>query len=786
MRTLYKRIVACIISSCLVVPYSVGYKHESMVRVDAATSADLSLSQNGVEFICKYESYQPYCYHDNTQQSIGYGSKCGDGSLHTEGAHYISKSDALQTMISKVNSEYAPHVRWATQGLTMTQNQFDALCSMCYNTWQVEKSPLVRYLKGEISEATARAETAEFRINKGTKYENGLRNRRKAEADLFFSGSSPVIIPPTSDGCFPACGSAYSSIVEALKSIGVDSSYNYRAKIAAANGIQGYSGTASQNIQLLDLLKSGKLQKPTDGGDNVPDPPPVVDYSETYFPSCSSSFTSIVDALKSIGVDSSMSNRTVIAQKNGITNYSGTADQNTQLLSLLKSGRLINPNGSSAPTTDNSKKYYPACGSSYTSIVDALKSIGEDSSYNNRSNIAAKNGISGYSGSASQNTQLLNLLKSGQLIRVDYVEPPVIVNYIITLDACSGFTPISSMEVASNSKYNGLPNATREGYTFGGWFTSASGGTKVNNNDSLVSASNHTLYAHWTANKYTLSFDNNDSTGVSSTKNVTYGQAYGELPSPKKTGYTLAGWYTDFNGNNQVKSDSKYNVADNQTLYAQWNPNTYTVKFDSNGGTDSIADKTVKYDDLYGTMESPVRDGYEFIGWFTEKEKGSQISGDSRVTITATQVLYAHWAAVQVQEALKIEESSITLYNGDQYTIKANQENLTFKSNNINVAVVSDKGIVTAIGEGNALISVINSESDVVQLKVKVVPPMVKGDCNSDGEANIADAVMLQKWLLGNTKELTNWRAVDLCEDERIDVFDMVLLRRLIIENMEV
>ena len=231
-----------------------------------------------------------------------------------------------------------------------------------------------------------------------------------------------------------------------------------------------------------------------------------------------------------------MSNRTVIAQKNGIANYSGTADQNTQLLSLLKSGRLINPNGSSAPTTDNSKKYYPACGSSYTSIVDALKSIGEDSSYNNRSNIAAKNGISGYSGSATQNTQLLNLLKSGQLVRVDYVEPPVIVNYVVTLDACGGFTPITSMEVASNSKYNGLPNATREGYTFGGWFTSSSGGTKVNNNDSLVSASDHTLYAHWTANKYTLSFDNNDSTGVSSTKNVTYGQAYGELPSPKKTG----------------------------------------------------------------------------------------------------------------------------------------------------------------------------------------------------------------------------------------------------------
>ena len=61
--------------------------------------------------------------------------------------------------------------------------------------------------------------------------------------------------------------------------------------------------------------------------------------------------------------------------------------------------------------------YYPKCGSNYKSIVDALKSIGVDSSYKNRKSIAQINGISNYTGSASQNTTLLNLLKQGKLIK---------------------------------------------------------------------------------------------------------------------------------------------------------------------------------------------------------------------------------------------------------------------------------------------------------------------------------------------------------------------------------
>lgn len=66
-------------------------------------------------------------------------------------------------------------------------------------------------------------------------------------------------------------------------------------------------------------------------------PQPVI----SYYPATSYNGVSITAGLKAIGVDSSMANRKVIASKNGISGYSGTVSQNTQLLKLLKAGKLV-------------------------------------------------------------------------------------------------------------------------------------------------------------------------------------------------------------------------------------------------------------------------------------------------------------------------------------------------------------------------------------------------------------------------------------------------------------
>lgn len=60
----------------------------------------------------------------------------------------------------------------------------------------------------------------------------------------------------------------------------------------------------------------------------------------------------------------------------------------------------------------------------------------------------------------------------------------------------------------------------------------------------------------------------------------------------------------------------------------------------------------------------------------------------------------------------------------------------------------------------------------------------IKGDLNDDGEFNISDVVLLQKRLLAvSDTELDNWKAADLCEDGKLDVFDLCLMKRMLVEN---
>lgn len=67
-----------------------------------------------------------------------------------------------------------------------------------------------------------------------------------------------------------------------------------------------------------------------------------------------------------------------------------------------------------------------------------------------------------------------------------------------------------------------------------------------------------------------------------------------------------------------------------------------------------------------------------------------------------------------------------------------------------------------------------------------IIPSVIKGDVNADHTFNIADVVIMQKWLLANPDtKLKNWRAGDLCEDNRLDGFDLCLMRSKLISDRE-
>ncbi|GEM_PF-3713501 len=177
-----------------------------------------------------------------------------------------------------------------------------------------------------------------------------------------------------------------------------------------------------------------------------------------------------------------------------------------------------------------------------------------------------------------------------------------------------------------------ITKPTRTGYTFGGYYTGTNGsgtqyvnanGVTVNNMYSTV-AKDTTLYAKWTANTYTVTTNANGGTipatsgwtvasdGATATKTMTYDANYGTLPAPTRTGYTFGGW--TLNGK-VVTSSTKMQTASNHTLTASWKANNYTVSFNANGGTVSPTSKSVTFDQAYGTLPTPTKTGYTFVGW---------------------------------------------------------------------------------------------------------------------------------------------------------------------------
>ena len=88
------------------------------------------------------------------------------------------------------------------------------------------------------------------------------------------------------------------------------------------------------------------------------------------------------------------------------------------------------------------------------------------------------------------------------------------------------------------------------------------------------------------------------------------------LDVPTKTGYTCG--YSD-TADGSIKYTTNITVNDNKTIYVKCNANKYTISFDSDGGT-NVQAKEVTYDSKVGTLESPTKVGYNFVGWYLDTE----------------------------------------------------------------------------------------------------------------------------------------------------------------------
>ena len=291
--------------------------------------------------------------------------------------------------------------------------------------------------------------------------------------------------------------------------------------------------------------------------------------------------------------------------------------------------------------------------------------------------------------------------------------------YTVTFDA-NGGSACEDITVTYGGKYPTLPAPTKEGYTFEGWFD---GETQVKSGDAVTITGNQTLTVHWSINTYTITYQVDGQTVK--TESVTYGAEIptyiytktgydvsawspaapekmparnltftattkvhqhsltymldGEMKSqalvnygtavavqadPTKTGYTFSGWTVE----GATAKNGKFTMPDNDvTITGSFSANTYTVKFNANGGEGSMAEQSFTYDEKQALAANGfTRTGWRFTGWklgnttYTDGHAVSNLTAEANGTVT----LEAQWE--HILYTLKYVGMAGTVYHTEQ------------------------------------------------------------------------------------------------------------------------
>lgn len=225
----------------------------------------------------------------------------------------------------------------------------------------------------------------------------------------------------------------------------------------------------------------------------------------------------------------------------------------------------------------------------------------------------------------------------------------------------NGNTSTSGSMSTQYVEYNKAANLTsngfsKTGHTFSGWATTSDGAVAYTNGQSVTATSNLSLYAKWSKNSYTLTWDLNGGTvsvagtgaAVNATGSPSSSVPYGDAitaPTVTKTGYTQNGWNT---------TPASTMPASNTTYTAQWTANKYDITYKDQGGGDFSGTQTnAPTQHTYGTattLKIPTKTGYTFNGWFTTSacSAGSEVGNTTSASLGATAytaaiILYAKW-----------------------------------------------------------------------------------------------------------------------------------------------
>ena len=216
-------------------------------------------------------------------------------------------------------------------------------------------------------------------------------------------------------------------------------------------------------------------------------------------------------------------------------------------------------------------------------------------------------------------------------------------NPVVTFQT-NGGNAVNALSVAAGTVVNlnqYIP--TRDGYAFSGWYSDQALTTTVT---TVTVNTDMTVYAKWTAEGYTLTFETNGGSTINALTAapgtvVSLGQYI-----PVKEGYAFGGWYADQALTTAVSSVT---VSADTTVYAKWDAAKYTLSFETNGGSTINSLPASSEVTVSLTQYIPTKAGYQFGGWYSDKELTQPVS---EIKLTGDITIYAKWTEQPVVSVL--------------------------------------------------------------------------------------------------------------------------------------
>ena len=365
-------------------------------------------------------------------------------------------------------------------------------------------------------------------------------------------------------------------------------------------------------------------------------------------------------------------------------------------------------------------------------------------------------------------------------------------NIGIMYDANGGLGLMDNQIVTPNTDTQLNKNIfSRLGYIFTGWNTASNGtGTPyadeemININEPLV------LYAEWAPITYTVIFKADNSAIY--TIETSYDANIEIIEAPKKTGYVFTNWNTfeDNNGVSFLEHENVKNLTsinnDVVEIYAIYNPITYKIRFNPNGGVGYEQILYLNYDENYVlTNNSYTKDGFTLTGYSVSPDNGGlfyPISSTIKNLTTiddATIDLYAIWVE---NKGYEIKNYIIDETNKYIDKIPLNTPLNTFNKNIIlgnNYSTLIDLYSKNYIYTGLTL-KILKNGTVIDEYKC-----IVRGDVNGDGKASALDYVKIKNHIMGTNLITDNIfkLSADANEDNKKSALDYVRIKNIIMKG---